>query len=130
MVGRGHLPCIGHLPRLCNIHRAVSCILSPQTNSRNINTIMAAPGIGFCRSLNISRYSFSRQRSITILGQTCYRRHYSNSFFNNNNNKKTPKVAVLFQAIDPPVINNVRKPRKPGGKNSTPPLREKVKDSL
>lgn len=26
------------------------------------------------------------------------------------------KVAVLFQDIDPPVINGVRKPRKPGGK--------------
>ncbi|KAI9927131.1 hypothetical protein MW887_003514 [Aspergillus wentii] len=26
-----------------------------------------------------------------------------------------PIVAVLFQAIDPPVINGVRKPRKPGG---------------
>ncbi|RJE18507.1 D-ala D-ala ligase [Aspergillus sclerotialis] len=28
---------------------------------------------------------------------------------------KTPVVAVLFQAIDPPIINGVRKPRKPGG---------------
>ena len=25
------------------------------------------------------------------------------------------RVAVLFQDIDPPVINGVRKPRKPGG---------------
>lgn len=31
-----------------------------------------------------------------------------------------PRVAVLFQAIDPPVINGIRKPRKPGGMN--PPL--------
>jgi hypothetical protein len=28
----------------------------------------------------------------------------------------SPTVAVLFQAINPPVINGVRKPRKPGGK--------------
>ncbi|KAL4893669.1 hypothetical protein BDV59DRAFT_176920 [Aspergillus ambiguus] len=28
---------------------------------------------------------------------------------------KSPIVAVLFQDIDPPVINGVRKPRKPGG---------------
>ena len=27
----------------------------------------------------------------------------------------SPRLAVLFQAIDPPVINGVRKPRKPGG---------------
>jgi hypothetical protein len=26
-----------------------------------------------------------------------------------------PRVAVLYQAIDPPVINGVTKPRKPGG---------------
>lgn len=31
------------------------------------------------------------------------------------------KVAVLFQDIDPPVINGVRKPRKPGGKNHIVP---------
>ncbi|GES62248.1 glutathione synthetase ATP-binding domain-like protein [Aspergillus terreus] len=29
--------------------------------------------------------------------------------------KQYPTVAVLFQDIDPPVINGVRKPRKPGG---------------
>ena len=29
---------------------------------------------------------------------------------------KSPIVAVLFQAIDPPIINGVRKPRKPGGR--------------
>jgi hypothetical protein len=29
-----------------------------------------------------------------------------------------PTVAVLFQAIDPPIINGVRKPRKPGGELS------------
>lgn len=28
---------------------------------------------------------------------------------------RKPRLAVLFQAIDPPVINGVRKPRKPGG---------------
>ncbi|CAF9930227.1 MAG: hypothetical protein ALECFALPRED_004555 [Alectoria fallacina] len=28
---------------------------------------------------------------------------------------RSPRLAVLFQAIDPPVINGVRKPRKPGG---------------
>lgn len=27
----------------------------------------------------------------------------------------TPRVAVLYQAINPPVINGVTKPRKPGG---------------
>lgn len=26
-----------------------------------------------------------------------------------------PILAILFQAIDPPIINGVRKPRKPGG---------------
>lgn len=26
-----------------------------------------------------------------------------------------PQVAVLYQAIDPPIINGVRKPKKPGG---------------
>jgi hypothetical protein len=25
------------------------------------------------------------------------------------------RVAVLYQAIDPPIINGVRKPKKPGG---------------
>jgi len=29
---------------------------------------------------------------------------------------RAPTVAVLFQDIDPPIINGVRKPRKPGGK--------------
>lgn len=29
---------------------------------------------------------------------------------------RAPTVAVLFQDIDPPVINGVRKPRKPGGR--------------
>ncbi|KAL2847534.1 hypothetical protein BJY01DRAFT_164934 [Aspergillus pseudoustus] len=29
--------------------------------------------------------------------------------------RAAPAVAVLFQAIDPPVINGVQKPRKPGG---------------
>lgn len=28
---------------------------------------------------------------------------------------RSPRLAVLFQAIDPPWINGVRKPRKPGG---------------
>lgn len=28
---------------------------------------------------------------------------------------KSPRVAVLYQDIDPPVINGVRKPKKPGG---------------
>lgn len=28
------------------------------------------------------------------------------------------KVAVLYQAIEPPVINGVKKPMKPGGKLS------------
>jgi hypothetical protein len=27
-----------------------------------------------------------------------------------------PTVAVLYQAIEPPIINGVKKPRKPGGK--------------
>lgn len=31
--------------------------------------------------------------------------------------KQAPTVAVLFQDIEPPVINGVRKPRKPGGKH-------------
>jgi len=26
-----------------------------------------------------------------------------------------PRVAVLYQALNPPVINGVRKPKKPGG---------------
>lgn len=29
---------------------------------------------------------------------------------------QSSRVAVLYQAIDPPVIGGVRKPRKPGGK--------------
>ena len=29
---------------------------------------------------------------------------------------RAPTVAVLFQDTDPPIINGVRKPRKPGGK--------------
>lgn len=29
---------------------------------------------------------------------------------------RAPTVAVLFQDIDPPIINGVRKPRKPGGR--------------
>jgi hypothetical protein len=33
-----------------------------------------------------------------------------------NSISSKPTVAVLFQAIEPPVINGVRKPRKPGGK--------------
>lgn len=28
---------------------------------------------------------------------------------------KSPCVAVLFQAVNPPVINGIRKPKKPGG---------------
>ncbi|KAJ5850166.1 ATP-grasp fold subdomain 1 [Penicillium solitum] len=32
-----------------------------------------------------------------------------------NASSSRPIVAVLFQAIDPPIINGVRKPRKPGG---------------
>ncbi|RAK94088.1 glutathione synthetase ATP-binding domain-like protein [Aspergillus costaricaensis CBS 115574] len=31
------------------------------------------------------------------------------------NHTQSPRVAVLFQAIDPPIIGGVRKPRKPGG---------------
>lgn len=31
-------------------------------------------------------------------------------------NSQAPRVAVLFQAIDPPIIGGVHKPRKPGGK--------------
>jgi hypothetical protein len=27
----------------------------------------------------------------------------------------TPRVAVLFQELEPPLINGVRKPKKPGG---------------
>lgn len=29
--------------------------------------------------------------------------------------KFIPKVAILYQAIDPPIVNGVRKPKKPGG---------------
>lgn len=28
---------------------------------------------------------------------------------------KSPRVAVLYQALDPPLISGVRKPKKPGG---------------
>lgn len=28
---------------------------------------------------------------------------------------RSPHLAVLFQAIDPPLIEGARKPRKPGG---------------
>ena len=28
---------------------------------------------------------------------------------------RSPRLAVLFQAIDPPLINGARKSRKPGG---------------
>ena len=38
-----------------------------------------------------------------------------------NSNSSNPTVAVLFQAIEPPVINGVRKPRKPGGKSHISP---------
>ncbi|KAK1145091.1 hypothetical protein N8T08_004522 [Aspergillus melleus] len=41
-----------------------------------------------------------------IAGKTCIR--YSSS-------RTSPTVALIYQAIDPPVINGVRKPRKPGG---------------
>jgi hypothetical protein len=27
----------------------------------------------------------------------------------------TPRVAVLYQELEPPLINGVRKPKKPGG---------------
>jgi hypothetical protein len=42
-----------------------------------------------------------------ISTQVALRRLYSS---------RAPTVAVLFQDIDPPVINGVRKPRKPGGR--------------
>ncbi|KAF7591478.1 hypothetical protein BBP40_001524 [Aspergillus hancockii] len=43
-----------------------------------------------------------RRSSGRILGRRLY-------------SSRAPTVAVLFQDIDPPVINGVRKPRKPGG---------------
>ncbi|CAN9219557.1 unnamed protein product [Alternaria alternata] len=38
-------------------------------------------------------------------------RHMSTTF--------TPRVAVLYQELDPPLINGVRKPKKPGGMDLT-----------
>ena len=32
-----------------------------------------------------------------------------------HNATASPVVAVLYQAIEPPIINGARKPRKPGG---------------
>ena len=34
--------------------------------------------------------------------------------------EETPRVAVLFQDIDPPVIDGTKKPKKPGGKLEEP----------
>jgi hypothetical protein len=76
-------------------------------DSTNVRATMVVPSVACFRASNISR--FSRQRLTTVLRQISCR--YSSS------SSQTPQVAVLFQAIDPPVINNVRKPRKPGGKN-------------
>lgn len=76
-------------------------------NTTNVRTIMTAPSVAGYRALHIK--GFPHQRPIAVLRQT-WSRHSSSS-------SQTPRVAVLFQAIDPPVINNVRKPRKPGGKN-------------
>lgn len=56
---------------------------------------MAAKCATPLRSLNPQRF-----------GRIVSRRLYSS---------QGPTVAVLFQDIDPPVINGVRKPRKPGG---------------
>lgn len=33
----------------------------------------------------------------------------------NNRGVHTARVALLYQAIEPPIINGVRKPMKPGG---------------
>lgn len=31
--------------------------------------------------------------------------------------RQTPRVAVLYQELEPPLINGTRKPKKPGGKH-------------
>ncbi|OTA52563.1 glutathione synthetase ATP-binding domain-like protein [Hypoxylon sp. EC38] len=41
-----------------------------------------------------------------------YNRYYSKSL---NKSRSRPCVAVLYQALDPPTIGGVRKPKKPGG---------------
>ncbi|KAI1078917.1 glutathione synthetase ATP-binding domain-like protein, partial [Whalleya microplaca] len=35
--------------------------------------------------------------------------------FYTSNPNKTPRVAVLYQALEPPVIDGIKKPKKPGG---------------
>ncbi|KAH8689584.1 hypothetical protein BGW36DRAFT_391167 [Talaromyces proteolyticus] len=64
---------------------------------------MAMPSIRFCSVRKIQRISLD---SVLLRQQ---RSHYSSS------SAQAPCVAVLFQAIGPPIINGVRKPRKPGG---------------
>ncbi|KAI0151881.1 glutathione synthetase ATP-binding domain-like protein [Hypoxylon sp. NC0597] len=41
-----------------------------------------------------------------------YNRYYSKSL---NKSNSRSRVAVLYQALDPPIIDGVRKPKKPGG---------------
>ncbi|PKX97810.1 uncharacterized protein P174DRAFT_418744 [Aspergillus novofumigatus IBT 16806] len=49
------------------------------------------------------------------LAVACRQRPFSRCARAISSSACSPTVAVLFQAIDPPVINGVRKPRKPGG---------------
>ncbi|EED19001.1 conserved hypothetical protein [Talaromyces stipitatus ATCC 10500] len=54
--------------------------------------------------------NFIRSAAVRALHQVC-----SGSIPHRAISTQSPRVAVLFQAIDPPVIGNVRKPCKPGG---------------
>lgn len=48
--------------------------------------------------------------------QCAFRRVLGRRMYSQSSHAPTCTVAVLFQDIDPPVINGVRKPHKPGGK--------------
>ncbi|RBR10789.1 uncharacterized protein FIESC28_09320 [Fusarium coffeatum] len=49
----------------------------------------------FCRASHLARSRYAGLRSLS--------------------SKASTRVAVLYQALDPPIINGVRKPKKPGG---------------
>ncbi|KAF7534552.1 hypothetical protein G7054_g6146 [Neopestalotiopsis clavispora] len=58
------------------------------------------------RSIHVlSRWRAAQQPSLRV----CRVRFYSKASID------SPRVAVLYQALEPPIVNGVRKPKKPGG---------------
>ena len=79
-------------------------------------TTAAYKGIGIpLGSCNIGHATSVSVNHLAALSAGKYDRSQYSTMRQQDQGNSSTRVAVLYQALDPPVIGGVRKPKKPGG---------------